>query len=64
MHRGRVLRSENPTSRWGDAGPLGLWEGLSFFFFPKEVGNLWRISSHKQQHLNCGTRVCTLACSL
>ena len=63
MHRGGVLRSKNPTRRWGDAGLLGLWEGLSFFF-PKEVGNLWRISSPKQQHLNCGTRVCTLACSL
>lgn len=59
MHRGGVLRPENPISRWDEAGPLGLGKGLSFFFFfSKEVGNLWRISSHKQQPLNCGTCVC------
>ena len=41
MPGGGVLRSENLTSRWDDAGPLGLWEGLSFFFFfYKEVGNI------------------------
>ena len=33
MPGGGVLRSENPTSRWDDAGPPRLWEGLSFFFF-------------------------------